>query len=206
MQNKPLKIGITGGIGAGKSMVCEVFKVLGISVYNADDRAKALMANDKEVMDSIRFFFGNEAYLPDGTPNKSFLASQVFGDEKKLSKINSIVHPAVAKDFEQWAKAQNEKLYLIKEAALLVENGSYESLDGLITVTAPEKLRIARTLERDAHRTEADVRGIISKQLSEAEKVAKSDFVIVNDNHSLVIPQVLKIHERLIKQAQTGVV
>ncbi len=206
MQNKPLKIGITGGIGAGKSMVCEMFKVLGIPVFNADDRAKALMASDPEVMDSIRFFFGNEAYLPDGTPNKKFLASQVFGDESKLAQINSIVHPAVARDFERWVDLQKGGLYLIKEAALLVENGSYSDLDGLITVTAPEEIRITRTLSRDAHRTEADIRSIISKQLSEDEKVAKSNFVVVNDNRSLVIPQVLKIHEQLINQSRTGLV
>lgn len=204
MQNNPLKIGITGGIGAGKSLVCEVFKVLGIPVYNADDRAKILLATDSDVMDSIRLFIGNEAYLPDGTPDRGFIASKIFGDENKLAKINSIVHPAVARDFERWAKLQTGKPYLIKEAALLVESGSYKILDGLVTVTAPEEVRIKRTLDRDAHRTEADIREIISKQLHESEKVAKSDYIVVNDNNSLVIPQVLKIHGQLINRAQTG--
>ena len=204
MPNKPLKIGVTGGIGAGKSIVCKIFKILGIPVYNADERAKVLMVQDKHVVESIKRNFGDEAYLADGKLNNIYLANHVFKNENKLKIINAIVHPAVTIDFDNWLKNHENKSYVIKEAALLVESGSYEFLDYLITVTAPIDIRIARILTRDSHRTKENIEEIISKQLSDEEKISKSKFIITNDNHSLLIPEVLKIHEFLISSIQTG--
>ena len=204
MKNKPLEIGITGGIGTGKSVVCEIFKVLGIPVYYADDRARELMMEDQKIIKALKRTFGGESYLKTGELNRKFLAQNVFNDEVKLKTINSIVHPSVAEDFERWSENNWNYLYIMKEAALLVESGSYKTLDFLVIVTAPKTLRIQRVLKRDQHRTEEDVRLIISKQLSDEDKMLKSQFRIINDGKSLLIPQVLKIHEYLINIVQTG--
>lgn len=204
MLNKPLKIGVTGGIGAGKSVVCQIFGILGVPVYNADERAKILMVQDQHVVESIKREFGRKAYDVDGTLDRVFLANHVFKNDKRIKVINGIVHPAVAKDFERWSKSHADMPYLIKEAALLVESNSYKLLDYLITVTAPVDIRIDRVLARDHHRTKMNIDEIVSKQLNDKDKIAKSKFVITNDGHFLVIPQVLKIHEFLICDAQTG--
>lgn len=204
MISKPLKIGITGGIGAGKSVVCKIFGILGIPVYNADESAKILMVQDQHVVESIKREFGDKAYHEDGTLDRVFLANQIFKDERRLKIINGIVHPAVAKDFESWSESHSDRPYLIKEAALLVESNSYKYLDYLITVTAPVDIRIDRVLARDPHRTKMNIDEIVSKQLNDLEKIAKSKFVITNDGHLLVIPQVLKIHEFLICVVHTG--
>lgn len=204
MVNKPLKIGVTGGIGAGKSVVCQIFGLLGVPVYNADERAKVLMVQDQYVIKSIKREFGDKAYLVDGTLNRVFLANHVFKNDTRLKIINGIVHPAVAKDFDRWSKSYADLPYLIKEAALLVESNSYKLLDYLITVTAPIDIRIDRVLARDPHRTKMNIDEIVSKQLNDEEKIAKSKFVITNDGHSLVIPQVLKIQDFLICVTQTG--
>lgn len=204
MPNNPINIGITGGIGAGKSTVCKLFNMLGIPVYNADDQAKALMTRDQNIITAIKKNFGNEAYLPNGQLNRTYLGKSLFKDDKQLKIINEIVHPAVAEDFEKWKNGHEDKPYLVKEAALLIESGSYKLLDYLITVTSPLNTRIERVLSRDAHRTKEHIREIISKQLSDEERIAKSDFIITNDKQTLLIPQVLKIHDFLISLKQTG--
>ena len=204
MTNSSLKIGITGGIGAGKSLVCEIFSILNIPVYHADEEAKILLVKNRDVARAIKEQFGEQAYHPDGTVNRKFLAENVFSDKAKLDIINSIVHPAVAVDFKMWCEKRRNAPYIIKEAALLVESGSYKELDRLITVTASEETRIRRVLERDRHRSVDQVKQIIAKQLSEEEKVALSDYVIVNDGQSLLIPQVTSIHQLLIKGKHTG--
>lgn len=204
MINSPLKIGITGGIGAGKSLVCEVFSILNIPVYHADEEAKTLLATNPGVVGAIKEQFGERAYLPDGSPDRRYLAENVFSDERKLKIINGIVHPAVAIDFEAWCARHLSFPYIVKEAALLVEAGSYKELDRLITVTAPEETRIMRVLSRDPHRNLEQVRQIIAKQLSEENKVSVSDYVIVNDNHTLLIPQVIRTHQSLINSKHTG--
>ena len=198
MPNRPLLIGITGGIGSGKTIVCKIFNILGVPVYEADVRAKAVMINNPALITSIKNSFGNDAYLDNGEINKVFLSNQIFRNKEKLELLNSLVHPCVAIDFEEWIENHEKNAYLIKEAALLVESGSYKFLDFLITINAPIETRIERVLARDAHLTRDDVDDIISKQLSEEEKIAKSRFVIENDDKSLLIPQVLKIHEILI--------
>ncbi|WP_224996605.1 dephospho-CoA kinase [Cesiribacter sp. SM1] len=197
--NKPLKIGITGGIGAGKSTVCKIFAALGIPVYDADSRAKRLLVEDSELMEQIRAAFGGEAYFPEGGLNRVWLAAQVFSKPDQLAQLNKLVHPRVGLDFESWYQ-QQEAPYVLKEAALLFEAGSYKSLDAVITVTAPQPLRLRRTLMRDEHRSREQVEDIMQRQLPEEERIQRSQFKIVNDEHSLVLPQVLRLHRQLLRR------
>jgi dephospho-CoA kinase len=192
------KVGITGGIGAGKSIVCEAFRQLGVHVYNADERAKNLITHDKNLVGRIVEKFGAESYNTLGQLNRGYLADVVFKDKKKLEILNSIVHPAVEVDFVRWSENYSHTKYIIKEAALLVESGSYKRLDYVINVSAPEVLRIKRVLLRDPQRSINDVKDIISRQLSDIEREKISAFVIKNDETSLLLPQVLKIHEFII--------
>lgn len=200
----PIKVGISGGIGSGKTTVCKIFNLLGIPVYYADQRARTLMTEDSVIINLIVKLFGENAYLVGGELNRAFLAHTVFDDEKMLKSLNRIVHPAVAHDFKNWIILNHKSPYVIKEAALLVESGSYKSLDYLVTVSAPVKLRIQRVLVRDSHRSRQDINYIISRQLDEKESIKKSQFEIVNDNNTLIIPQVLNVHEKLINAAQAG--
>lgn len=198
MPNDPLLIGVTGGIGAGKSMVCKVFQSLGVPVYNADDRAKWLMAHDPLLIEDIKGLFGADAYLENGKINRGFLASAVFGNEEKLRQLNALVHPKVGTDFLRWVKENREFPYLIKEAALLFESGSYKQLDKVINVDSPAALRKSRVLLRDPHRLPADVDAIMDKQFSDDQRREKADYIISNDNNNLVIPQVLKLHAQFL--------
>lgn len=204
MPTNPLKIGVTGGIGSGKSIVCKIFNTLNIPVYNADTRAKALMTEDPDITVAIKQKFGENAYFSNGNLNREYLAKTVFNNENRLKKLNSIVHPSVAYDFEKWVIDHDHIQYLVKEAALLVESGSYKALDYLIVVTAPTDIRIGRVVARDKHRSRQDVANIISRQLSEEKLIEKSQFIIANDGDSLLIPQVLKIHDFFISLEQTG--
>ncbi|GAA4136757.1 dephospho-CoA kinase [Sphingobacterium kyonggiense] len=192
-----LKIGITGGIGVGKSVVTRIFKVLGIPTYDADKEAKDIMVKSDAVRQALISTFGEETYYPDLTLNRAWLAKKVFSDAKELAKLNAIVHPAVIKDAEDWAEAQTS-LYSVKEAALLFESGSYKSLDYTILVTSPEALRIARVMKRD-HVTEEEVRGRMAKQMPESEKEKLADFIVYNDDEHSLIEQVMKLHEQFIK-------
>jgi dephospho-CoA kinase len=196
--HKPFLVGITGGIGSGKSTVARIFSILGIPIYYADERAKWLMANDPELKKQILNNFGSESYSQDGILNRAFLASKVFGDEEKVKIINALVHPAVGADFEKWAHDQNSP-YVLKEAALLFETGSYKDLDKVINVSSPIKIRISRVLMRDPHRNEKQVNDIIDKQLPDEEKNKLADFVIKNTDNKMLIPQVLEIHKQLLK-------
>ncbi|WP_400192685.1 dephospho-CoA kinase [Hymenobacter sp. B81] len=194
-----LKVGITGGIGSGKTVVCRLFALLGVPVYDADTRAKWVMRHDAVLRAELVAAFGAEAYLPEGEPNRVFLARQVFNDPAQLARLNGIVHPRVGLDFAEWAAAQQRAghRYLLKEAALLFESGSYQQLDRIITVYAPQELRQRRVLGRDPHRTAADVLSIIGKQLSEEEKRRRADYVLINDDQQPLLPQVLALHAQL---------
>jgi dephospho-CoA kinase len=192
-----MRIGITGGIGAGKSLIVKIFNTLGIPSYDADAAAKYLMANDLGLKKQLIQSFGEQVFQ-DGALNRSYLATQVFNNPQKLNLLNSYVHPAVGKDFEQWCAKNTQAPYVLKEAALLFESGSYKMLDKIIVVTAPEALRIQRVLHRDQHRTEEQVRAIMQNQLPEEEKIKKADFLIVNDDRVMVLPQVLELHSQLI--------
>lgn len=196
MPNKPVLIGVTGGIGAGKSIVCQVFNALGVPVYNADDRAKWLMRHDQDLKLKIKDQFGEEAYDRDGVLNRTYLAAKVFNDQQQLDVLNRLVHPQVGKDFELWVSGYQHKIYVIKEAALLFESGSYEQLDAIINVDAPAELRLKRVLLRDDHRTEDDVSAIMSKQFNDHKRCELADHIIINDDQKFVIPQVLAIHKR----------
>ncbi|GAA4390013.1 dephospho-CoA kinase [Hymenobacter koreensis] len=194
-----LQVGITGGIGSGKTVVCRLFATLGVPVYDADTRAKWVMRHDATLRAELIAAFGPEAYLPSGEQNRTYLAAKAFNDPAELARLNSLVHPRVGADFAQWAAAQRQAghPYLLKEAALLYESGSYKQLDRIITVYAPQELRQRRVLHRDPHRTPDDVLSIIGKQLSEEEKLQRADFVLYNDDQQPLLPQVLSLHEHL---------
>jgi dephospho-CoA kinase len=198
MGNKVLKIGITGGIGSGKSLVCKVFSMLGIPVYDSDSRAKWIANFHPVVKKEMIVLFGSDAYL-DGKLNTRYISEIVFKDKSKTEKINAIIHPKVGEDFNEWYSQQINVPYILKEAALLYESGSYKTLDKIIVVTAPLEMRIKRVLQRDVHRTESEVRAIINKQFSEEEKCKRADFLIYNNEEQLVIPQVVDLDKKFRK-------
>lgn len=195
----PLEIGITGGIGSGKSLVCRIFQQLGTPVYDADSHAKELMTTDGILVSQIKKEFGDLSYHSDGILNRSYLAEHVFFNEEKLAKLNAMVHPRVAVDYTKWVSRQSVKKYVIKEAALLFEAGSDKMLDKIIVVSAPEAIRQERVMKRDAHRTVEQFKGIVEKQMTEDEKLKRADYIIVNDDTTLVIPQVLKLHDEFMQ-------
>ncbi len=196
--SKPLRIGITGGIGSGKSLICKIFSLLGTPVYNADSAARKLMSSDPILRDQIKKEFGDSSYQTDGSLNREYLSKEVFNDPGKLEKLNRLVHPRVAVDNENWNEQNKSYRYVVKEAALLFESGSNKILDKIIVVTAPERLRIQRVLDRDKSRAEEDIVKIIRNQMNEEEKIKRADFIIRNDETEMVVPQVLKLHERFI--------
>lgn len=194
-----IKVGITGGIGSGKTTVCKIFESLGVPVYYADERAKKIMTSDKTLKEGIIHLLGEESYFKNGRLNRKFIGSKVFKNKSLLNKLNKLVHPAVLKDGENWFKKQKGVMAL-KEAALLIESGSYLSLDKLIVVTAPEKVRIQRVMERDKLSMEA-VSQKMKNQLTDDEFLKYADFSIINDGKKLLIPQVRKIYKHIVKDA-----
>ncbi len=197
-----LQLGITGGIGTGKSTVCKIFETLGIAVYDADTRAKMAMTTDTILKEELKKAFGEEVYLNENEINRDYLVKTVFSnqtDNSKVEILNSIVHPAVGRDYSTWYQDnKNKSPYLLKEAALMFESDSYKVLDAIIVVHASLEERIKRVLKRDSHRTEEQVKDIISKQLSESEKLKRADFVIYNDASHSLIKQVLELHEKFL--------
>ena len=195
--NQMLKIGLTGGIGSGKTTVARIFEVLGIPVYYADDRAKLLMVTKPEIIKGVKAIFGNEAYSPDGELNRAHIASIAFTTPHKLRQLESVVHPAVQKDGDQWHRSQAGVPYTLKEAALLFESGSYHFLDLLITVAAPKELRIQRVMDRDGV-SRQKVLDRLEKQWPEEEKISHSNYVIHNDGSRSLIEQVLEVHKMIL--------
>lgn len=196
-----MQIGITGGIGSGKSLVSRIFNLLGVPVYDADSRAKSIMTTDGILVSQIKKEFGVLSYRADGGLNREYLAEHVFGDAEKLKRLNSLVHPRVGEDFTRWAKEQSSA-YVLKEAALLFEAGSNTALSKIIVVSAPEALRINRVLQRDKHRTVQQVKDIIRNQLEEEKKLKLADYIIVNDESKPLIPQVLELHKQFLSITQ----
>jgi dephospho-CoA kinase len=192
---KPICIGVTGGIGSGKSIVCKIFNALGVLSYDADSRAKIILNTDEVLKEQIKDEFGPFAYDEDGKLNRGHISKMAFSMPEKLARLNQLVHPRVAADIVTWTEEHRSHHYLIKEAALLFETGSYKELDKVILVSAPQSLRIERVLARDPYRTEADLQKIMANQMSEEEKMKRADFVIVNDESELLIPQVLRLHD-----------
>lgn len=196
-----LQVGITGGIGAGKSLVSKIFNCLGVPVYDADSRAKLVMTTDGILISQIKKEFGELSFHTDGGLNREYLSSVVFNSPERLSVLNSLVHPRVAEDYKRWVKDHHNSSYVIKEAALLFESGSYKELDEIILVFAPAALRIQRVLKRDNQRTEQEIKKIIEKQLPDEEKLKKAQTVIWNDETQLLIPQVLKLHKQFLSKS-----
>lgn len=197
LQNRiMLHIGITGGIGTGKSFVSKIFKSIGIAFYDADKEAKEIMTKSQQVREALILAFGNQIYQSDSSLNRKWLSERVFKDAAQLAVLNGIVHPAVIQDAQDWANRQTG-LYTLKEAALLFESGSYKSLDYTILVKAPLDLRIQRVMKRDGVSKE-EVLNRIRKQMPEEEKEVLADFTIVNDEISALLPQIIALHKTLI--------
>lgn len=194
-----LKVGLTGGIGSGKSLVAGIWQVLGIPVFNADQAAKKLMQEDETLKQNIILHFGQEAYS-DGQLNRSWLAAQVFGNSDKTALLNRLVHPAVIRAGTEWMNRQHTP-YAIKEAALFFESGSDREMDVMLGVYAPEDLRITRVMQRDGMKRE-QVLERISRQMKEEEKMHRCRFVVLNDGSKMIIPQVLDLHEQLLRLAK----
>jgi len=190
-----IKVGITGGIGSGKSTVCKVFRVLGIPVFEADSVAKKLLNNDLQIREQLIQLFGASVYLPDGTIDRKYLAGIVFSNSPLLGQLNSIVHPAVRKAFNEWYLTQNAP-YIIHEAAILFESGFYKMMDKTITVVTDENERIERVVKRDEITAEL-VRQRMKNQWSDEEKIKLADFVIGNNDRELIIPQIVEIDKKI---------
>jgi len=187
-----VRVGITGGIGSGKSLVCEIFSLLGAPVYNADKRAKELMNQQVEIRNQLVQYFGAELYK-NGELDRKYLAGIIFRDKKALDFVNSVVHPAVGADFLKWCENLKDTKYCIKEAALLFESGLYHELDVLVTVVCPEEIRINRVMQRDTI-SKAMVLERMNNQWKEDEKVKLSDFLIINDNVHSLLKQINELH------------
>lgn len=188
-------VGLTGGIGSGKTTVAKTFEQFDIPVYIADVEAKALMRQSKVIKEELIALFGEEAYI-ENELNKPFIANIIFNDKAYLEKMNAIIHPRVATHFKEWM-AKQKSPYVIKEVAILFENGTDKQCDYIITVTAPKALRIKRLLERDAT-TISKIESIMKNQWADTEKIKRSHFVIENINFVDIKKQVLKIHNQII--------
>jgi dephospho-CoA kinase len=195
-----LRIGLTGGIGSGKTTVAQIFNVLGIPVYSSDDAAKRLMNEDEDLKKKIIESFGKESYQ-NGELNRKYVANEAFSDPKKIKLLNSMVHPATIKDASAWMEKQNAP-YVIKEAALIFESGSDQFLDYVIGVKSPLNLRIERTMKRN-NVTAEEVASRMKLQMDEVEKMNRCDFIIVNDEKEMLIPQVLSLHQKFLEVTST---
>jgi dephospho-CoA kinase len=187
-----LKIGVTGGIGAGKSVVCKVFSLLGIPVYDADSMAKTVMDTNKTLQKMLQSVFGTDI-ISDGIPDRKALARIVFDDQEALDKLNAIVHPEVHRNFLSWLEKHRHHPYIIKEAAIMFESGAHAMLDFVILITAPEELRMRRIMSRDGG-TEESIRKRMERQWPDEKKIPLAEMVIRNDNTRMLVPAILKLH------------
>ncbi len=190
----PKTIGITGGIGSGKSIVSRILQLMGYPVYSSDQLAKELMHEDQSLIAGLKELFGEEAYL-NSNLNRPFIAAQIFRDDSKRTDMNNLVHPAVRADFQNWKNQQNTPL-VFQESALLFETGSYKLFDGVILVSAPEEVRMQRIKERD-QLTDEQVQARFDAQLSEEEKMKLTNYIIYNDGNQLLVPQILDLLKRI---------
>ncbi len=189
-----ITVGITGGIGSGKSTVCEIFKILGIPVFEADKVARNLMNENSEIRQNLVEWFGSEIYSGNQL-NRKLLAELIFNDNSLLTKVNSLVHPIVRAEFEKWKNSQNT-VYSVYEAAILFESGFYKLMDFTILITAPEQIRINRVMKRD-NLSPGQVVARIKNQWPDDEKRKLATTVIINDNKNLIIPQIIEIDKKL---------
>lgn len=191
-------IGITGGIGSGKSLICKIFSTINIPVYDADSQAKYLINNDLSLKNSIKNLLGENAYTPTGEYNRAWVASQVFNNPDLLKKLNSLVHPCVHEDAHDWVKKFSNSPFLLYEAALMKAAGDNNFFDKVIVVNAPIDLRIKRIQARD-NRSEQEIKDIMTRQISDEERLKIADYVIENDDKKAVLSQVLELYEVLYK-------
>lgn len=190
-------LGLTGGIGSGKTTVAKMFEALGVPVYNADQSAKMLMQSSQDLKDKIKQLLGEDAYT-ENRLNKAFISEKIFNNKALLSQINALVHPEVARDFNSWLTLQTS-VYVIKEVAILFETATEDQFDYILTVTAPEAIRIQRIIERDQIAL-TKIKAVISNQLQDSEKTVKSDFVILNTDLNDTKNQVYDIHNKIHKE------
>ena len=193
---KPKLVGITGGIGAGKSTVSKICKHLGFKVYNSDDRAKEIVSEDSNIKKRIISLFGNNVYK-NGVLDRKFLSDKIFNDKSSLQNINSIIHPAVKKDFNNWVINNSNEKILFKESALLFESGAYKELDKIILIVSDKNLRISRVLNRDKLRKKKEIESIIDKQINEVDAIKYADLVINNNHKKMLLPSVIREIEKL---------
>ncbi|MBN2667782.1 MAG: dephospho-CoA kinase [Bacteroidales bacterium] len=191
-----ISVGLTGGIGSGKTTISKIFSLLGISTYNSDIRAKALMLSDERIVGLLTDTFGKQTYLTKNQINTKYLAKIVFKDKTARERINAIVHPIVAEDFYLFKQQHQNDPYIIKESAILFETGIYKQLDKNILIVSPMSLRIDRLLKRDKS-NEQEIKNRIEAQLSDSEKLILADFIVDNNESNMIIPQILKIDQEL---------
>ncbi len=190
-----LKVGITGGIGSGKTTICRIFETLGIPVFYADTVAKEIMVNDTILIQGVKDSFGEESYLPGGILNNKHIAGIVFNNEQELAKLNAMVHPAVFRAFDNWAtQLPKDTPYILKEAALLFESGSYKMCNKNILVTAPLELKLERVMKRDGV-TADQVKARMDKQFTDEKKIKMADYLINNNETDSLINQVMELHQ-----------
>lgn len=192
------KLGLTGGIGSGKTLVCQIFDKLGVPVYDADSAARSLMNTDAGLKSGILRLFGQEAYGKEGL-NRQYLARIVFGHEERLSQLNRLVHPVVRQDFIRWSVKHGEAPYVVEEAAILFESGAHALMDLRVLVYAPEELRIKRVMERDGLNREQVIKRM-GHQMNEEEKKALADRVLYNDGAQMLLPQVIDLHQMILNR------
>ena len=192
-----LKVGITGGIGSGKTTVCKVFELLGIPVFYADDVAKSIMQTDPVLKTALLDTFGENSYTKDGMLNRAYISSIVFNDKQELEKLNSLVHPAVLRAFDNWVLNQHESPYVIKEAALLYESGGFKRCNKSILVIAPTLIKMNRVKLRDGV-SEEDIQLRMNRQFSDEIKIKYADHILNNDEKQLLIPQIIQLHQQFL--------
>ena len=199
-KKSPFLVGITGGVGAGKSLICKILNTLGVPIYLSDGRAKVLMNNNEDLKKEIINNFGIESYKNNKIDNQ-FLSNKIFENNSHRLKINSLVHPFVKEDFHFWIKKNSNNDYLVKESALIIESESYKELDFLIYVSAERNIRIKRVLQRDQEKNEDDIVKIIKTKMDDKKAINFCDEVIDNNENNLLLPKVLKIHKKILKKS-----
>ena len=190
-----IRVGLTGGIGSGKSTVAQILSTLGAAVYNSDARSKEILASSPRVIAAVTGLLGEKAYM-DGLPDRAYIASRVFSDARLLESLNAILHPAVRDDFLNWAEVRRGYPYVVIESAILVESGFAEDVDRVVVVTAPQAVRIERTMRRDGVAKEEVLRRM-EAQMPEAERLKHADYILYADERQLLVPQVLQLDKKL---------
>lgn len=196
-----LKIGITGGIGSGKTTASKIIRNLGVPVFASDEVGREALNKNKRLIKKVKKEFGDEMYLSDGSLNRSRLASLVFSNPQALEKLSALVHPIVEAQFNTWCELHEKRPYVLKEAAILFESGSYHDLDKVIHVFAPREQRIERVIKRD-HTTKEEVEKRIRFQYSDEERNRLADYIIMNEDGTDLLPEIMDLHEILLNENQ----